>query len=182
MPGDPRGRLPGPVCPPQTPRRNESLGMGVSPVQLSPQSSRGLANQADHPQEQGRGHLWASPTTNCQTGARVPGPTKAREGPSTHARVAPARALGTTPRGTHCRNRFSWHLWSRTAGPSMLGCPGGSGGASPRSQQLGPPPWSSFRGPRCCGGRGLPPPSPPLVALPAGQEGKGARPPGVGVS
>lgn len=92
---------------------------------------------------------------NGQTGARAPGPTEAREGPSTHVRVAPARARGTTHRGTHCRSRFSWHLWSRTAGPSMLGCPGGPGEgaedstrASPRSQQLGPPPWSSFRGPR----------------------------------
>lgn len=63
---------------------------GVSPVRLSPQSSRGPAGRADHPQERGRGHLWASPTTNCQTGARAPCPTGAREGLSTQCPRGPS--------------------------------------------------------------------------------------------
>lgn len=173
---------------PKHPGGTGALGWGL-PCPAQPPEQQRPGRSGGPPSGAGQGAPLGQPHNKLPDWSQGPMPYRGEGGAEHPVPAWPQHEhAGQHPGGTHCRSRFSWHLWSRTAGPSMLGCPGGPGEgaedstrASPRSQQLGPPPWSSFRGPRCCGGRGLPPPSPP-VALPDGQEGKGARPPGVGVS
>lgn len=158
---------------------------GVSPVRLSPQSSRGPAGRADHPQERGRGHLWASPTTNCQTGARAPCPTGAREGLSTQCPRGPSTSTRDNTPGAHTaaagsRGTFGQELWGLRCWGALAAL--GRGwrillGPHPEASSLDPLPGPASEAPVAAeGGVCLPPPPQWLCQM--GRKGRERAHPG----
>lgn len=161
---------------------------GGLPCSAQPPEQQRPTGRADHPQERGRGHLWASPTmARLEPGpqalprrgrGRAPmyaWPLHEHAGQHTGAHTAAAGSRGTF--GQELRGLRCWGaLAALGRGLRILL------GPHPEASSLDPLPGPASEAPVDAEGGVCLPPVPPLVALPDGQEGKGAWPPGVGVS